>query len=145
MNLFKDLHEDLYDINIVVEPGQSSSFEIGIRGATIHYDAVKKIISCGGPDVENPILPFNRSSDEKPGINFTNNLGEAPLAPENGRIQLRILVDRTTIEVFGNNGKIVITSCFMPEEENKSYSFTSNGEIKVVHAEAHSLRSAWGK
>lgn len=144
-NLFKDLNGDLYDINIEVDPRNSSSFEIETRGATIHYDTNKNIISCGGPSVENNIIPENWRSDKKSKIDFSNNLGEAPLAPVDGKIKLRILVDRTTIEVFGNDGKIVITSCFMPEEENKSYSFTSKGEISVVNAEVHSLSSAWVK
>jgi sucrose-6-phosphate hydrolase SacC (GH32 family) len=144
INLFKDLHEDLYDFNIDVEPGHSSSFEIGIRGAAVHYDVVRRIISCGGPTVKNRIVNDSRSSDIKSDINFSNNLGEAPLAPDRGRIKLRILVDRTTIEVFGNDGEIVITSCFMPEEDNTSYSLTSTGESKIINAEVHSLKSAWG-
>jgi levanase/fructan beta-fructosidase len=144
-NLFKDLNADLYDINIEVDLKNSSSFEFGARGATIHYDAVKKTISCGGPSVENNIVPENWRSDKKSNINFFNNLGEAPLAHNNGKIKLRILVDRTTIEVYGNDGKIVITSCFMPKEEDKSYSFTSIGELSVVNAEVHSLKSAWVK
>ena len=144
-NLFKDLNGDLYDINIEVDPSNSSSFEVGARGATIHYDAVKKTLSCGGPTVENSVIPEYWRSDKKSKTNFSNNLGEAPFAPIGGKIKLRILVDRTTIEVFGNDGKVVITSCFMPDEDNKSFSFTAKGEINVVNAEVHSLKSAWGK
>ena len=144
-NLFKKLNGDLYDMNIEVDPKNSSSFEIGVRGAIIRYDSAKKIISCGGPSVENNGIPEHWSSDKKSDIDFSNNLGEAPLAPVNGKIKLRILIDRTTIEVYGNDGEIVITSCFMPKEENKSYSFTSKGEISIVRAEVHSLKSAWAK
>ena len=144
-NLFKELNGDLFDINLQIDPMKCSSFEIGARGATVHYDSAKKLISCGGPSVENNIVPDNWKSDEKSNINLSNNLGEAPLAPVGGKIKLRILVDRTTIEVYGNDGEIVITSCFMPKEEDKTYSLTSKGEISIVKAEVHSLKSAWTK
>lgn len=144
-NLFKDLNGDLYDINIEVDPMKSTSFEIGARGATIHYDAAKMTISCGGPSVGNDIVPDNWRSDKKSIINFSNNLGEAPLAPIDGKIKLRILVDKTTIEVYGNDGKIVITSCYMPKSEDKSYSFTTKGEINIVNVNVHSLKSSWVK
>jgi len=142
-NLFKDLKGDLFDIIVEVEVSSTSSFEIGARGAIITYNPVKKILSCGGPSVENSIIPEKWKSDSNVKINFVNNLGEAPLEPETGKIKLRILVDRTSIEVFGNDGRIIITSCFMPEDNNSSYSFTTKSEVKVVNAEAHSLKSAW--
>jgi sucrose-6-phosphate hydrolase SacC (GH32 family) len=142
-NLFRDIKGDLFDFSIDIDPMKSASFEIGIRGATIHYDAARKIISCGGPLVENNIIPENLRSDKKSDINFFNNLGEAPLSPDNGRIKLRILVDRTTVEIFCNDGRIVITSCFLPKDDDLSYSLTSKGEIRVIVAEIHSLKSAW--
>lgn len=144
-NLFKELNGDLFDINLQIDPMKCSSFEIGARGATVHYDSAKRLISCGGPSVENNIVPDNWRSDEKSNVNLSNNLGEAPLAPVDGKIKLRILVDRTTIEVYGNDGEIVMTSCFMPKEEDKTYSLTSKGEISIVKAEVHSLKSAWAK
>ena len=140
-NLFKDLDSDLYDFDIEVDLKKSSAFDIGIRGANIHYDAGKNIISCGGNSVENGIVPEKWKSGANSGDKHFNNLGEAPLKPVDGRISLRILIDRTTIEVFGNDGQIVITSNFMPVDE-KSYSFTADKEINVT-AEVNSLKSAW--
>jgi len=142
-NLLKDLNGDLYDINIEIDLLKSASFELGARGAKIKYDAVSKTISCGGPSVENKIVPENWRSDKNVKVNFDNNLGEAPLAPVNGRISLRVLIDRTTVEVFGNNGSVVISSCFMPKDEDLSYSLSSNNDIKIVKGEVHSLKSAW--
>lgn len=138
-NLFNELNGELYDINVEVEYQNSSSFEINLRGACIYYDVEKQKIICNGPVVENTIVPDAWKSDSN--LN-RGNLGEAILSPVNGNIKLRILVDRTTIEVFGNDGQIVITSCFMPEMD-KSYSFISDGATKIVNATVHSLKSAW--
>jgi sucrose-6-phosphate hydrolase SacC (GH32 family) len=140
-NLFKDLDNEHYDIDLEVGLKKSTTFDIGIRGANIHYDAGKNIISCGGSAVENNIVPENWKSGENANVENFNNLGEAPLKPVDGKIRLRILIDRTSIEVFGNDGQVVITSSFMPEDK-KSYSLTANEEINVS-AEVNSLKSAW--
>jgi len=142
-NLLKDLDGDLYDLNLEVDLMNSTSFEIGLRGAAIHYDAQKEVLSCGGPSVQNNIIPENWRSDKSLKVNFSNNLGEAPLKTVNGKIRLRILVDRTTLEIFGNDGEIVITSCFMPADDNKKFSLSSDKQIKIIRAEVHSLKSAW--
>jgi fructan beta-(2,6)-fructosidase len=142
-NPFQEMNGELYDINLEIAMQQASSLDIGIRGAVIHYDAAKKSIKCGSPSIDEQTLSQNWWSPKRINITSSNNMGEAPLSPENGKIKLRILVDRTTIEIFGNDGQIVITSCFLPEKDNKSYSLTSNGEILLVNAEVHSLKSAW--
>ena len=142
-NIFKDLNGDLYDFEIEVDVNPSSSFEIGLRNITLYYDAGKKILSCGGKppiEVEGAWARRNR-----PNKNSTNNLGEAPLSPIDGKVKLRILLDRTSIEIFGNDGQIVITSAFIPDDDNKTYSFTSNDGVKLVNAKVYSLKSAWTK
>ena len=57
----------------------------------------------------------------------------AALVPENGRIKLHVLVDRTSVEVFGNDGRLSMTSCFLPKDENKSFAaFSSGGTAKAI-------------
>ncbi|MDR3712160.1 MAG: GH32 C-terminal domain-containing protein [Puia sp.] len=129
-NPLKDLTNDLYDISLEVDVRKAASFNIMVRGATIHYDAVRQMISFGGPTVDS--AKTSRSI----------NLGEAPLRLANGKVKLRILVDRTTVEIYGNDGQVVLSSCFMPEEA-MSYALTTDGEINAV-ARIHSLKSAWG-
>ncbi len=140
-NPLEDLKSDLYDINLEVDIRKAASFTIQVRGATIHYDAVKHLISCGGKVVENTFVPDSWRAVADAKVNRFNNMGEASLAPVNGKVTLRILVDRTTIELFGNNGQVVLSSCFLPEEA-MSYALTSDGEIGVG-AEIHALKSAW--
>lgn len=142
-NLFNELRSDLYDISLEVAASSSGSFEIGIRGATITYDAVRQKLSCGGPCLDHAIIPENWRASKENEVDFSNNLGEAPLFPRDNKIKLRILVDRTSIEIFGNDGEVVLTSCFMPQEENKMYSFTSKDKVELIKAEVHSLKSAW--
>lgn len=129
-NPLQDLNSDLYDLDLELDVRKAKSFSISLRGATISYDAVKQRLTCGGNVVEND----NKGTP-------VNNLGEAPLVPVNGKISLRILMDRTTLEIYGNKGAVVMSSCFLPEE-TKTYSMTADGELPVS-AVIHSLKSAW--
>lgn len=140
-NPLKDLKGDLYDISLEIDLKKFTSFQIGVRGATIQYDILNKILRCGGPAVQNNFPPDNWKAYLKKHTDQFNNMGEAPLAPQNGKIKLRILVDRTTVEIFGNDGQVVISSCFLPDE-TKWYTLSAEGEINV-NAEIHALQSAW--
>lgn len=126
-NILNDLDSDLYDMNFEVDMTVPSSFEVGIRGAKVRYDAAAKQLLCEGPTVHQP----------------KENLGEAPLCPVDGKLQLRILVDRTSIEVFGNDGEVVITSSFMPQPDCREYSFLPDDQVVLLKAEIHELNSIW--
>jgi sucrose-6-phosphate hydrolase SacC (GH32 family) len=127
-NLFDTLKGELFDMNIEINCENSSSFEIGIRGATIFYDVKEEMIKLTGSSVE------NNSS--------ITNLGEASLSPINNKLKLRILVDRTSIEIFGNEGQVVITSCFMPQDE-KTFSFISDDRTNISNMKIYRLKSIW--
>lgn len=73
-------------------------------------------------------------------------LGSAPLAPENGRVKLELLVDRTSIETYANEGRVSLTSCFLPKLANKDLEvFAHGGTAKIVSLEVFELKSAWRK
>src|SRR6266540_2262133 len=67
-----------------------------------------------------------------------------PLAPVNGRLKLRLLMDRTSIEVFGNEGAVVMSSCFVPKGSAHAATFPISGEFaKVAVFRPFELKSAW--
>jgi sucrose-6-phosphate hydrolase SacC (GH32 family) len=117
-NLFSGLTGGLFDIRAEIELGDAQSVGIRIRGTLVQYDVAAKTLSCLG-----------RS---------------APLRPENGRIRLQILVDRTSLEVFGNDGGAVLTSCFLLSDANQSLEIETKGaNAKVVSAAVYPLKSIW--
>ena len=119
-NLFSGLTGELFDIRAEFELGDAKLLGVKVRGEAVQYDVAAKTISCLGKT--------------------------APLSPENGRIKLQILVDRTSLEVFANNGRIVLTSCFLPSDENKGLEiYAQGGNAKVVSAEAYPLKSIWSQ
>jgi levanase/fructan beta-fructosidase len=61
-----------------------------------------------------------------------------------GKLTLQLLLDRTTIEAFGDAGRISMSSCFLPEPNNKSMSiFTNGASIAITKLEVHHLKSSW--
>ena len=89
-----------------------------LNGAGIRYDATKNILSS-----------VNSSVD---------------LLPEDGKIKLDILIDRTSIEIFANDGKVVLTNCFIPEEKgNLLYLYNAGGELMIEKLDIFSMKSMY--
>jgi fructan beta-fructosidase len=67
-----------------------------------------------------------------------------PLQPKDGRIRIQILVDTSSIEVFGNDGHTVITNRIFPSRLSQGVSlYCHGGEARVVSLDAWKLQSIW--
>ena len=70
--------------------------------------------------------------------------GNAVVEPKDGSIKIEILIDRSSIEIFANDGEVVLSSCFTPEEKDKILTFwTQGGEVMVDEMEAYELKTVW--
>ncbi len=117
-NLFQNMEGDLFEIDLKAEVGAGGSFALTIRGASIHFDTAQQTITL-----------FDRS---------------APLHPENGLVSLQVLVDRTSLEVFCNGGRVVLSSCFLPPDDSRELEIHSQGDsVRILSAGIHPLRSIW--
>lgn len=107
---------DLFDIKMEIEPRDAS--EVGIR---LHKMAIRyadRKISC---------------------LDST-----ADVAPNNGVLKLRVLVDRTSIELFANDGEVSMSSCFLPKKVNTGLGlYTRDGSVNIRSLRVSKLRSAW--
>ncbi len=68
---------------------------------------------------------------------------EAPLESVDNKIQLRLLVDRTSVEIFANRGRIYMPVHHIPEDGDYSLSLFSRGGKCLFDAEVHELNSIW--
>ncbi len=117
-NPLHDLSGDLWDIEAEFETGGAAAFGLRVRNTEIRYDAAAQAVTCLGRT--------------------------APLKPQNNRVKLRVLADRTSLEVFGNGGQVCLTSCFLPAPQERGLAvFTEGGNVKLISLTASSLRSAW--
>jgi fructan beta-fructosidase len=68
----------------------------------------------------------------------------APLRPVDGKIRLEILVDRTSIEIFGNHGRVYMPIGVILADNSKSLEiFTRGGNIEVESLDVYKLGSIW--
>lgn len=69
----------------------------------------------------------------------------APLTPDkDGKINMRILLDWSSIEIFGGAGETTISAqIFPPEEAIQAWLFSTDGNTKKVKIVASGIESAW--
>jgi len=67
-----------------------------------------------------------------------------PIYPESESLRLRILVDRCSIEVFLDGGRISQSNCFVPDPLTTQIQFsTERKPVTIRSLEIHRLASAW--
>jgi len=119
-NPLEGMAGDCWDIAAEIEPAGAIEVGFKVRGRTIAYNVKEK---------EKKLSSANLS---------------AGMAMQNGRIKLRILVDRASVEVFGNDGEVVIPSCFLPEPGNKELGmYATEGTARIASLVVRPVRSIW--
>ncbi|MCY1721232.1 glycoside hydrolase family 32 protein [Prolixibacteraceae bacterium Z1-6] len=69
-----------------------------------------------------------------------------PLPAVNNKIKLEILLDRTSIEIFANDGQTVISNCFTPNEKAmNAVLFTNGGELGIDKLDVYKIESIWNQ
>ncbi len=87
-------------------------------------------------------LSFDRTQSGL--VDFNQNFPAVTVTPTfetNGKISLRIFIDRSSMEVFGNGGKFVMTNLVFPNEPYKTLSVTGSGSAKVTSLKIYSLKN----
>ncbi|PWS27610.1 glycoside hydrolase [Pedobacter yonginense] len=85
-----------------------------------------------GYDVLNSELYVDCSRSEKGIKNDKNIVQVAHVSPKNGKIKLQILLDKSSLEVFGNDGQKVITTMVFPDENATGYAAFASGGIATL-------------
>ena len=111
---------DTFDISVEVDLSKSScdEFVFNVRGNRVAYNVVEQQLdSCGS---------------------------RAELKPRSGKLQLRILVDRMSVECFGNQGEVSITNVARAQDSDPPLSLrTLGGDVFIQSLAVHELRSIW--
>jgi fructan beta-fructosidase len=70
----------------------------------------------------------------------------APLKPVDGKISIRVLVDRPMLEICGNGGRVYVTKKRAnpgPAAIPVVKAFAAGGRARIVHLEVNELKSIW--
>jgi fructan beta-fructosidase len=95
------LKGELIDLLAEVVPGEATELGFNLRGVTVIYDARKQELSCKA--------------------------GKAPFKPIDGKIRLRLMLDRTSIDIFGNDGRLYMTMDVIVPQDNFSLEVYAKG------------------
>ena len=117
-NILSGIVDELLDIDAEFEIGGAEEFGFLIHGVPVKYNVDKNELSCG-----------NR---------------KAILDPIDGKIRLRILVDRATIEIFAGDGRVYMPIRAIPKGDKRGLAvFTEGGNALIRSLKVYSLDSIW--
>ena len=107
---------DLFDIEAELEPAVDAGLAIRFYDQEITYIAGE--IRCMGK--------------------------AASLLPVDGIVRLRILLDRTSIEIYANDGEVCFSLCFLTAATDTLVEFQAiTGAIQIKQLDVHRLASSW--
>jgi fructan beta-fructosidase len=116
--LRSDIRGELLDVELELQGTPTSTASLTVRGIPVVFDFRKNELSC-----RNVV---------------------APLEPVGERIRLRVLVDRGSIEIFGNDGRVTISVGATPRSDDQTVELsTKGGDLIVYSLNVAQLRSAW--
>lgn len=107
---------ELLDVRGEFKLGSAESLTLSVHGVAVRYDAKKQELTCQNVS--------------------------APLAPSEGSIRLRVLVDRGSVEVFANSGRVAMSVAARPALDKPAVELTGPG-ARVQTLAVSELRSAW--
>jgi fructan beta-fructosidase len=109
---------DAFELNLEIAPGSASQVGLSIRGVEVVYDAQQQTLACLGK--------------------------KAPLKAQDGKIHLRLLADRASLEIFANQGQVYLPLFAQFPQTEPGLEIFARGSTAVIEAlEVTELQSIW--
>lgn len=129
---------DALDIEAVFEVGQATEFGLKVRMGRNEETVI-------GYDVKKQQLFIDRSRSGR--VDFKSTFAgrhAAPLKPAGNKISLDIFIDRSSVEVFGNDGEVAITDRIFPRPQSQGIElYEKGGKANVVGFSVEKVKSVW--
>jgi levanase len=121
---FRARDADRFGLRVRVGNGQHTTIGYDVRRGGVYVDRTKS----GNTDF----------STLFPSVEF------APLPVRDGKVTLRILVDRSSVEIFGQHGRIAITDQVFPDADSKAVQiFSTGGRAQLDNLTIWQMKSIW--
>ena len=117
-NPLAEVTADLLDLETEIRVAKGTVICLQLRGFDVTYDADTETLSSCGTATRLP--------------------------PIGGVVRLRVLLDRTSIEVYANDGRVYIPRVVFPEPDNHSIGISCTGTTTTAtRLRVHELKSSW--
>lgn len=149
INGIKDIQEfkptkNTYEIEAVFNTDSSSVF-----GFNLLVGEGRKLILSYDPKISSLCIDRSNCTDFTSNKDFTRKFATkmfAPVEPEGNRLKLRILIDQSSIEVFTNQGKVVLSAVTYPSSSQTGIQlFSEKGKTQLLSFKGWQLSSIWEK
>ncbi|WP_332631838.1 glycoside hydrolase family 32 protein [Halalkalibacter flavus] len=138
-NVLAGQKENTFEIVVEIENLTADEFGFKVRQSS------NKEETAIGYNVLNNVLFVDRENAGE--HEFSNQFkGRHSFQMNNSQetFKLHLFVDKSSVEVFFNDGEAVITDLVFPEDQSKEMEFyVVNGEVKIVSLELYTLKSTW--
>jgi sucrose-6-phosphate hydrolase SacC (GH32 family) len=120
---------DLVDLHVIFSPGEAKQIVFALPRVTLTYDVAQQTLLHSGID---------DAGQPRETICMDN------LAPKNGRVTLRLLIDRLTVEAYAFDGAKFAAHYIDPRQGPEELSIHSVGGTAMLHKLiVRELESAW--
>lgn len=117
-NPMESVKEDLLELDTEFSPDRASEVTFTLRGAKVVYDSNKQELNVHGHRVSVPA--------------------------KKGKISLHVFVDRTSMELFVNDGSIYIPMPFLPKPDDRQFSVqVKAGNVSFQKFDVYRLDTSW--
>ncbi|MGB8166521.1 MAG: glycoside hydrolase family 32 protein, partial [Chthoniobacteraceae bacterium] len=117
-NPLEGVTDDAFDLQADLNLRDARAVEFGIRGETVRYTMTEKKLEIAGI--------------------------KAPLHLSGERLRIRILVDRSSIEVFADEGQVSASRVVFFEPAKHGFSVAAEGgEAQIISLVVNSVNSVW--
>ncbi len=117
-NVLSGIMGNLFDIHADIEPGEATAISLTIRGIPVRYDVSAATLACEGRAVSLPLV--------------------------DGRLRLRFLVDRASLEIFSADGLVALPVGVIPPDDDLTLCLCVKGGPAMARSLAiRELHSVW--
>ncbi len=112
-----ELSAGLFDLTLDIDFAKATEFGLYVHGQPIKYSVMEQTLSVGTLS--------------------------APLKLTDRHLRLRILLDRSSVEVFADEGEVTFSFMTLDALDRDVTLFAKGGEITVNSLQANRLESIW--
>jgi beta-fructofuranosidase len=129
-----ETNEELLEVKAVFDLSDSKTDQVGLRIRGVNEEETRLTYHINQQKLT---LDCTQSGKKEDGVRHA-------ALKANGLLTLRIFIDRSSIEVFANDGQVTMTSRIYPKEERLGVEiFTKNDDVKIKDLTYWTLKDTW--
>ncbi|MFA9455303.1 glycoside hydrolase family 32 protein [Halalkalibacter sp. AB-rgal2] len=141
MNVLKDQKEEVFELIAEVENLSAEEFGFELRKSS----KKKEGTIVGYNLLANKLFIDRENSGD---VSFSEQFkGKhvATIEKSLNKVKFHIFIDKSSIELFFQEGEVVLTDLIFPDDDSQELAFyIKGGEVTILNLEVYALKSVWG-